>query len=226
MVPIENSLAGSIHENYDLLLQYPDVEIVGEQKIRIVHHLIGFEGVLIDSVTRVFSHPQGLAQCAKFLDAHPGIEQVPYYDTAGSVAYVASEGRRDWAAIASAGAAKTYGLSVLKEGIETNPRNYTRFFAIARSGNSPAPDANMASIVFAVADKPGALFGCLRILSDESVNMHKLESRPIHGKPWEYMFYLDVEIPPDADRFDRAVEELTSESENFRILGRYRATGA
>ena len=222
VVPMENSLAGSIHENYDLLLQYPDIRIVGEQKIRIIHNLIGFEGVKIGDITKAYSHPQGLAQCSSFLERYPNIEPVPYYDTAASVSYVAQENRKDWAAIASADAARVYGLSILKEGIETNPRNYTRFFVIAR-GEHPYPaDENMASFVFATADKSGALFTCLKILADESLNMHKLESRPIPGKPWEYMFYVDVEIPDEPVRFERGVERLAAESEGFRILGRYR----
>jgi len=223
VIPIENSLAGSIHENYDLLLQYPDIEIVGEQKIRIIHNLIGLPGASAESLTRVYSHPQGLAQCAKFLETYPAIEAVPYYDTAASVSYVAESKRPEWAAIASAEAAAVYGLSILKEGIETNPRNYTRFFVIRRAEEERLSGANMASLVFSTQDKPGALFECLKVLADESLNMHKLESRPIHGRPWEYMFYVDVEIPTEATGFERAVARLSAESESFRILGRYRA---
>ena len=206
-----------------MLLQYPDIEITGEQKIRIIHNLIGLPGTKIETLTKVYSHPQGLAQCARFLDAYPSIEGVPFYDTAGSVAYVAESKRPEWAAIASAEAAAVYGLEILKEGIETNPRNYTRFFVIARAERAGSHDANMASLVFATPDKPGALFECLKILSDESLNMHKLESRPIQGKPWEYMFYVDVEIPSETAAFERAVARLSEESEGFRILGRYRA---
>ncbi len=223
VIPIENSLAGSIHENYDLLIQYPDIRIIGEQKIRIIHNLIGFPGVGVDALKRIYSHPQGLAQCAQFLESYPAIEGVPYYDTAASVAHVARSKRPEWAAIASAEAAATYGLAILKAGIETNPRNYTRFFVIARAEEPVPADANMASVVFATRDKPGALFGCLQVLADESLNMHKLESRPILGRPWEYMFYVDVEIPEDRRRFERAAERLSAETESFRILGRYRA---
>ena len=223
VVAIENSLSGSIHENYDLLLQYPDVHIVGEQKIRIIHNLIGIEGTEIADIRRVYSHPQGLVQCARFLDQFPEIERTPYYDTAGSVAMVAKENRRDWAAIASDEAARVYGLTVLKAGVETNPRNYTRFFIIARIGTMSPPDADTASVVFATPDKPGALFESLQIFAAESLNMHKLESRPIHGKPWEYMFYVDVEIPDQLERFENVVEKLSAATEDFRILGRYRA---
>lgn len=223
VVPIENSLAGSIHENYDLLLQYGDVQIVGEQKIRIMHNLIGSEGSDVASITRVFSHPQGLAQCAAFLETLPNAEGVPYYDTAASVAHIAKAGRPDWAAIASSVAASVYGMSIIKEGIETNPRNYTRFFVVTRHEASPS-DATMASIVFETPDKPGALFESLQILADEDLNMHKLESRPIHGKPWEYMFYIDLEIPSDRSGFKRAMERLDEATDSFRILGQYRAS--
>ncbi len=221
VIPIENSLAGSIHENYDLLLEYPDIQIVGERKIRVVHNLIGIPGSAIEDVRRVYSHPQGLAQCARFLDRHPEWERVPYYDTAGSVARVASEGRKENAAIASAEAAAVHGMAVLKQGIETNALNYTRFFVIAREGaGRPAP-AKMASFVFATADRPGCLYRALSILAERGLNMKKLESRPILGKPWEYMFYVDVEMPADREPFDAAVKLLAEETDDFRILGTY-----
>ena len=222
MIPIENSLAGSIHENYDLLLQYPDIRIVGQHKIRIVHNLIGFPDTPLADIQKVYSHPQGLAQCARFLDSYPQMERVPFYDTAGSVAYIAREKKTKCAAIAASEAANTYGLAVLKQGIETNPRNYTRFFVICRAENAAIPEANMASIVFATQDKPGSLFVCLQILADEQLNMKKLESRPIEGKPWEYMFYVDVEIPAEPGQFQNAVEKLNTETDDFRVLGVYK----
>lgn len=222
VVPIENSLAGSIHENYDLLLQYPDISIVGEKKIRIVHNLIGFPGTEIGSIRRVFSHPQGLAQCARFLDANSHMERVPFYDTAGSVAHITQNKLTDCAAIAGAEAARIYGLAVLKESIETNPHNYTRFFVLARAERAAVENPNMASVVFSTPDKPGALFTCLQILADQDLNMHKLESRPIPGKPWEYMFYVDVEVPVEQRSFDEAVRKLQDATEDFRVLGIYR----
>ena len=222
IIPIENSLAGSIHENYDLLLQYPDINIIGEKKIRIIHNLIGFSDVAISDLKAVYSHPQGLAQCAKFLDGYPEIQRVPFYDTAGSVAHIAKEKKTDCAAIASGEAAKVYGLDILKEGIETNPRNYTRFFVIAREEEKDEADADMASIVFSTPDKPGALFHCLQILADEELNMKKLESRPIAGKPWEYMFYVDLQLPSDPAGFEPALERFRGATENFRLLGIFR----
>ncbi len=223
MVPIENSLAGSIHENYDHLLQFPDIQIVGEKKIRVVHNLIGIPGADLSGVRRVYSHPQGLAQCAEFLDKYPQIERVPFYDTAGSVALVAKENRNDVAAIASSEAAKVYGMKVIQEGIETNSRNYTRFFVIAGNGHSTTTDPNMVSLVFSTPDRPGALFTCMKTLADKNINLKKLESRPILGKPWQYMFYLDLELPQSQTSFHEAIEILKDQSEDLRILGMYRS---
>jgi 3-deoxy-7-phosphoheptulonate synthase len=225
-VPMENSLTGSIHENYDLLLRYPDLHIVGEQKIRIVHNLIGLPHATMEDIRRVFSHPQGLAQCAHFLDSHPDWERVAFYDTAGAVRHVAEKGAKENAAIASEDAALVYGLSVLKPAIEANVQNYTRFFVIARVEEELPPEAGLrkppkASLCFAVADQPGALFKALQVLADRGLNMQKLESRPIHGKPWEYLFYVDVNVPADISLFTRCMEELKSVTEDLRVLGTY-----
>lgn len=222
VVPLENSLAGSIHENYDLLLQYPDVEIVGEVRVRIVHNLIGLPGADLGNVKRVYSHPQGLAQCAQFLDEYPSWERVPFYDTAGSVAFIADQGDPANAAIASAEAARVYKAVVLKEGIETNPRNYTRFAVLSREGAARVERPNQASLVFSTPDRPGALFACLRVLADKNLNMQKLESRPIMGKPWQYMFYVDVQIPEEGTLFSEALAEMGGYTEDLRVLGTYR----
>ena len=222
ILPIENSLAGSIHENYDLLLRYPDVKLIGEKSIRIVHNLIGTGGQDLKDIRKVFSHPQGLAQCAAFLDSFPSMERVPYYDTAGSVAHVAREQRKEWAAIAGVKAAEVYGLSILKEGIETNPNNYTRFFICSRIEEPETEDVNKVSFVFSAVDKPGALFRCLSILVERDLNMKKLESRPVHGRPWEYMFYIDLDISGKVEMFREAEELLRREVEDFRVLGFYR----
>jgi 3-deoxy-7-phosphoheptulonate synthase len=229
IVPIENSLTGSIHQNYDLLLQYPDIRIVGEQKIRIVHNLIGLAGTRMEEIRRVYSHPQGLAQCARFLDGHPGWERVAFFDTAGAVRHVAEKGSRENAAIASEEAARVYGLAILKQGLETNVQNYTRFFVIARDGEELPPEAaargpGKASLCFAVADQPGALFMALQVLAARGLNMKKLESRPIHGKPWQYLFYVDVDMPADTAEFDRGIAELKGVTEDLRVLGTYRSS--
>jgi 3-deoxy-7-phosphoheptulonate synthase len=232
IIPVENSQTGSIHENYDLFLRYGDIAIVGELKLRIVHCLIGDERAALDSISIVRSHPQGFAQCKEFLNKHPEWTMEPAATTAGAVAAIAREGASRVAAIAGEAAALTHGLKVLKAGIETNPLNYTRFVIIARriGDRAPAPPSlgsappNKASLVFSVPDEPGALFSCLKILSDRGINLSKLESRPIQGKPWEYLFYVDVGIPGAAGDFDRAIEELKTKTRDFHHLGVYRAS--
>jgi 3-deoxy-7-phosphoheptulonate synthase len=223
IIPIENSLAGSIHENYDLLLQYPDLKIAGEIKIRIEHCLIALPEAELSDITEVYSHPQGLAQSSRFLAETGNWRKVPFYDTAGSVAFIASEGKREKAAIASEEAAAVYGMKVLKAGIETNPRNYTRFVILSRTEHPAAERPNKASIVFSTPDKPGALFHAMGLLAERNLNLKKIESRPILGKPWRYMFYLDIEVPEDPDQFDQSMAELENETEDLRVLGIYKA---
>jgi 3-deoxy-7-phosphoheptulonate synthase len=231
VVPVENSLAGSVHENYDLFLRYPDVAIVGELKLRIVHCLIGDEKASMDTITIVRSHPQGFAQCKEFLSKHPDWVLEPATTTATAVASIAREGAVKVAAIAGEAAARAHGLKVLRAGIETNPLNYTRFVIIARRVGERAPvppslgsdKPNKASLVFSVSDEPGSLFSCLKILSEKGINLSKLESRPIQGQPWEYLFYVDVSIPDGEHVFDSAIAELKSKTRDFHFLGAYRA---
>jgi 3-deoxy-7-phosphoheptulonate synthase len=222
VIPIENSLAGSVHENYDNLLQYPDLSIVGEIKLRVIHSLIALPGATTESIRKVFSHPQALAQCDEYLRRHRDWELVPFYDTAGSVAHIASLGTTENAAIANAQAAAAHEMEVVAEGIETNPRNYTRFVILAREGVSSGDQPNLASLVFSTPDKPGALFSAMEIMARRSLNLKKLESRPIAGKPWQYMFYLDVELPEKEEEFTKALEELDSTVSDLRVLGTYR----
>ncbi|TVQ22801.1 MAG: 3-deoxy-7-phosphoheptulonate synthase [Spirochaetaceae bacterium] len=222
ILPIENSLAGSVHENYDLLLQYPDLTIVGEIKLRVEHSLIAAPGTTISDVRRVYSHPQALAQCHEFLRSHEW-ELVPFYDTAGSVAHIAEQRENGNAAIANAGAAEVYGMEVIKAGIETNPSNYTRFMILSRDEDDSDTGANMAGLVFSTPDRPGALFSAMQILADAELNLKKLESRPIAGKPWQYMFYVDVELPAGGGAFPDALERLRHVVEDLRVLGIFRA---
>jgi 3-deoxy-7-phosphoheptulonate synthase len=223
IVPLENSLTGSIHENYDLLLRYPDLKIVGETKLRIIHSLIGVPGAEIENIRKVFSHPQGLAQCRRFLEEHPSIQAESFYDTAGSVSFIAKAGRKDYAAIANREAALIYGMRVLKEGIETNPHNYTRFAVISRAERETREKPNKAIIIFSAPDRPGALFSCMKALAEKKLNLTKLESRPIEGKPWQYLFYMGVEVPDNTELFTQALEELRALSEEApRVLGMYR----
>ena len=225
IIPIENTLTGSIHQNYDLLLQYPDIRIVGEKTIRIIHNLIGLPDADIKDIRRVYSHPQGLSQCARFLDNYRNWEKIPFYDTAGSIAFVAREGKKENAGIASLDAARVYKMKVLKEGIETDSQNYTRFVIIAREELAQAErrigSSNRASLVFSTANTPGSLFRVLQVLAERSINMVKLESRPIAGKPWEEMFYVDVDIPQEESVFRSALEELSKVTETLRTLGLY-----
>jgi prephenate dehydratase len=223
MVPIENALAGPINENYDLLLQFPDLHIVGETQVRVEHNLIGLPGTSMNAIKRVFSHPQGLAQSKQFLDAHPQWEAVPFYDTAGSVKHVAEARDPSLAAIASAEAARVYGMEILAPGVESNHRNFTRFFLIARKSEAGEGTPNKASLVFATADEPGALSRCLAVFSGHGVNMTKLESRPIHGRPWDYMFYVDVRLPAQAGAFEATLNELGTVAKELRLLGVYQA---
>ncbi len=225
IIPIENTLTGSIHQNYDLLLQYPDIRIVGEKTIRIIHNLIGLPDAELKDIRRVYSHPQGLSQCARFLDNYPNWEKIPFYDTAGSIAFVAREGKKENAGIASLDAARVHKMKVLKEGIETDSQNYTRFVIIAREELAQADrqigSANRASLVFSTSNTPGSLFRALQVLAERKINMVKLESRPIAGKPWEEMFYVDVDIPQDKSVFRSALEELSKVTETLRTLGLY-----
>ncbi|WP_020611124.1 3-deoxy-7-phosphoheptulonate synthase [Sediminispirochaeta bajacaliforniensis] len=223
VVPIENSLAGTIYENIDLLQQYPDITIVGEQKVRIIHNLIGQKGADIADVRKVFSHPQGLAQCSAFFDRHPEMERVPFYDTAGAVAKVSQMNDPQCAAIAGEEAAKTYNMEILQKGIETNPRNYTRFFVITRSDDPVTAlreRVSMAAVSFATPDQPGALFACLKVFADNGLNMKKLESRPIEGKPWQYRFFVALEVT-DEEVLKKSLTALEPVSDDLRFLGVY-----
>jgi 3-deoxy-7-phosphoheptulonate synthase len=241
VVPVENSLAGSIHENYDLFLRYPDITVVGELKLRIVHCLIANENATLDTIQAVRSHSQGFAQCRDFLDKYRWRLE-PFYNTAAAVASLLEEKSTEQtkiAAIAGEAAAKAHGLKVLKTGIETNPLNYTRFVIIARKSGDHAEEPafrqgrvppsmgsgkpNKASLVFSVPDEPGALFACLKIMSERGINLSKLESRPIQGKPWQYLFYVDLSLPETDEDFASVLETLKAKTEDFHFLGAYRA---
>ncbi|MDR2601494.1 MAG: 3-deoxy-7-phosphoheptulonate synthase [Spirochaetaceae bacterium] len=236
VIPVENSLTGSIHENYDLFIRYPDVVIVGEIKMRIVHCLITTEDATFETIKTVRSHPQGFAQCKEFLDEHPGWRPETWNNTAAavhSIAETARSGKPDvtLAAIASETAAKVHGLKALKTGIETNPLNYTRFVIAARNegGKALVPDGlagqkpTKASLVFSVKDKPGILYTCLQILNNHGLNLAKLESRPIVGQPWNYMFYVDITMPDEKQNMDAALSDLSKQAESLHFLGAYRA---
>ena len=226
IVPIENSLAGSVHQNYDLMMEH-DLTIVGETYLRIVHNLIAAPGVPLSGIRRVYSHPVALAQCGKFLRANKQIEAEAAYDTAGSVRMVMASSSRTDAAIAGHSAAAFYGAEVLAEGIEDNPQNFTRFLLLTRSGISiqlAAPletERRKTSIVFRVANTPGALYKALAAFALRDVDLCKIESRPIEGRPWEYSFYLDFAGDQKDARVDRAIAQLAETAESIRVLGSY-----
>lgn len=219
IVPIENSLAGSIHRNYDLLLEH-DLSIVGEQYLRIVHCLIAHPGTRLADIRRVYSHPQALAQCEKTLDWLPDVERISTYDTAGSVALIKAERLEDAAAIASRRAAQVHDMEILKEGIEDDPENYTRFLVLARDPIEPSLPAK-TSIVFATRNVPGVLFKSLSVFALRDIDLAKIESRPLKGKPWEYFFYLDFVGSLAEERCNRAMNHLQEIATYLRILGSY-----
>jgi prephenate dehydratase len=224
--PIENSLAGSVHKNYDLLIEH-DLTIVGETNLRIVHHLIALPGIELADIRRVHSHPVALAQCERFLRANPQIEIVPAYDTAGSVKMIVENGSRNDAAIAGARAAEVYGARIIVEGIEDNLKNFTRFLLLTRPDRAasikPTTSANerKTSIVFRVGNKPGSLFRSLAVFALRDIDLTKIESRPIEGRPWEYSFYLDLMGDRHDSRVERALANLSELAESVRVLGSY-----
>ncbi len=194
IIPIENSLAGSVAEHFDLLFQR-NVHIDGESLLRIRHNLIGIPGSETARVQRVFSHPVALAQCRLFLGRHPQMKPTPAYDTAGSVKHLLQTGQPTDAAIASLQAAAYYGGEVLAADIEDNPANFTRFFLIRRGrGVSPPGNADKVSIAFTIENRPGTLVSALQVFAGYRTNLNKIESRPVRGQPWEYVFYADFQI--------------------------------
>lgn len=221
MVPIENSLMGSIHENYDLLLER-DLQIVGELKLRIVHNLIANPGVRLEDIRYIASQPPALAQCTRFIRSLEGAEAVVAADTAGAVQELRESGTRDTAAIASAQAAIDYGLDILQAGIEDNHQNYTRFLVVARQAVSVEAPAK-TSLVFACDNVPGALFKSICVFALRDINLLRIESRPLTGKPWEYAFYLDLEGHLGQEACVRAVRHLEELATFVKILGSYRA---
>ena len=224
MVPVENSLTGSIHINYDLLLKHEELCIVGEIKVRIQHNLVANAGVELADIEQVYSHPQAAAQCDRFLGSHPSWQVVNMYDTAGSADFIVKNGYVRAAAISSLAAAERLGLKVLAEGIESHPRNFTRFLVVTTPERARGKgEIDKVSVVFDTADAPGALYTALECFSRYSINLSKLESRPIPGKPWEYMFYLDLVMPDNPMHLAEALRSLMASVPYFRELGRYKA---
>ena len=227
VVPIENTLAGSVHENYDHLLHF-ELPIVAETSVRIVHNLIAPKGVAFRQVKRVFSHPVALNQCLDFFLANPQIERIPYYDTAGSAKMVVEEKLTDAGAIASTVAAEIYGARILRKSIESDRQNFTRFFLLrapeyARRHPLRVPPSTVwkTSLVFSTRNIPGALFRALSAFALRDLNCTKIESRPLRGKPYEYLFYLDFIGHVDDANSRNALRHLEELADFLRVLGCY-----
>src|SRR6266540_7089702 len=219
VLPIENSIGGSIHRNYDLLLAH-ELPIVAEVELPVVHHLLALPGATLDGLTRVYSHPQGLAQCERFLRTLSGIEIIATYDTAGSAKMVADAGSTESAAIASARAGDVFGLIPLASSVQDFDDNITRFLVIGRRPLKNAI-ADKTSIVFTLPNEPGALFKALSVFALRGVDLTKLESRPIPGRPWEYLFYVDLAAARDELACARALSHLAEFAPMLRTLGSY-----
>lgn len=220
VVPVENSIEGSVTQVNDLLLDL-DLTISGEVVVPVKHALMAYEGTTVESIREVLSHPQALGQCRKFLSNHPEWRLTPAYDTAGSARIVAEAKRTDLASIASKRAAEVYGLKVLKEDVQSEIENYTRFFVLEKNPGT-VEGANKTSIVFATKNVPGALHRCLGEFASRNVNLTKLESRPRRSKPWVYVFYADFEGSIDDPNCHSAIGGLIKAAAFVKILGSYK----
>jgi prephenate dehydratase len=222
VLPIENSIGGSIHRNFDLLLDH-QLPIVGEVEVPVVHHLLALPGRNLDEVKRIYSHPQALAQCDRFLRTLTGVEIIATYDTAGSAKMIADGHLEDAAAIASARAAEVFGLAAIRSSIQDYDNNTTRFLVIGRVPLSYMPP-DKTSIVFTLANEPGALFKALAAIALRGIDLTKLESRPIPGRKWEYLFYVDLAAARDDLACERALAHLGEFASMVRVLGSYPST--
>lgn len=223
MVPVENSTGGTIHRTYDLFLSHA-CHIVGEVELQIDHCLLTMGEVALEEVTQVFSHPQAIAQCERFLRQLPHVEVVSTYDTAGSAKLIRERGLARAAAIASDRAADVFGMHVLRRGIQDYAHNVTRFLAICRDGDVPfekLPDADKTTFVFALPDEPGSLHQALAAFASRGIDLSKLESRPIPGRPWEYLFYADLAVAATDPACTAALRQLAGFAPMCRVLGSY-----
>jgi prephenate dehydratase len=219
VLPIENSIGGSIHRNFDLLLEH-ELPIVGEVEVPVVHHLLASPNTTMEKVRRIYSHPQALAQCDRFLRTLTGVEVIATYDTAGSAKLIVDQKMEDAAAIASLRAAEVFGLKALRSSIQDYEHNVTRFLVIGRRPLSDAP-ADKTTIVFTLPNEPGVLFKALSVFALRGIDLTKLESRPIPRRKWEYLFYVDLAAARDDLICSRALAHLAEFAPSLRILGSY-----
>ena len=224
LVPVENTLAGSVVRVYDLLLESP-LEMCGETILPIEHQLMGMPGAQREDLRAVASHPMALAQCELFFAANPQVKRVPAEDTAGSVREMMERGDKHHGAIAGRRAAPHYGAVILQENIQDNAENFTRFVLLLpreEAAKFRGADARKLSLAMRLAHKPGALLASLEPFASHGVNLLKIESRPIHGRPWEYQFFLDVEAT-QLEQLEAALREIREATSELRVLGRYAA---
>ena len=225
VVPIENTLHGSVLENYDYLMEF-GFPIRGETSVRISHNLIAMQEMEYKQIRQAFSHPVALNQCRRFFEHNPRIEPTPFYDTAGSVKMLAEQHPPGAAAVASEAAAAIYGGKILKRNLEDNRKNYTRFFLVTKQKrpHSSATGAWKTSVAFCASNQPGALFKVMACFALRDLNLTKIESRPLPGKPWEYLFYVDFVGSSEDKVIQRALQNLAETTQFFRVLGSYRPT--
>ena len=221
VLPIENSSTGGISEVYDLLNKY-DFNIVGETSIKINHFLMGIKGSKISDIEEVYSHPQGFAQCGDFLKYHPEWKLIPYDNTANSAKLVAEKNQKSIAVIASEKVAKIYNLDILESYINSNKNNITRF-AIIGKDLSTNPDNNKVSVVISTEHKAGSLYQVLQWFAENSINLTKIESRPLKSRPWEYYFYIDFDGNLNDPNLKTALKQISSSCHYFKILGNYKS---
>lgn len=219
VIPIENSLAGSIHQNFDLLARH-SLDVIAETSLRVEHSLIAHPGASLRQIDQIYSHPAAMEQCKRMLRRLRSVEKISFYDTAGSVKFIRDRGLTRAAAIASEEAARIYGMKVLRRGIEDDPENYTRFLALARRGRFPR-GGSKTSIVFGLVDEPGVLFKALSVFALRNIDLTKIESRPIRGKPFEYLFYLDLRSDIRSRECLNALRHLRELAPYFKVLGSY-----
>lgn len=220
LIPIENTLAGPVVVHYDLLLEH-DFHVNAEFRLRIEHQLLAVPGTRLGDIREVLSHPVALDQCRKFFAKNKKVRPVSFYDTAGAARHVMEEGKSVQAAIASRVAAKVYGAAILRSNLEDDAQNFTRFFLVERKPRVRR-DANKVSIVIGLPNKPGSLFKALSVFALRDIDLTKIESRPVRGRPWEYAFFLDF-LQKDKKASENALRHLEEIAQFVKVLGRYRS---